>query len=170
MKMGRDAAKAAGNPYYEARMEAARTINSRFGSREGASMLLNIGSDSLANYESGLCKVVPPESVLAMATGYRAPELVNWYCAHECPLGGQVVCPDKTRSLEQIALEMVHTLGRISEIKDTLVEITYDGIISEQEQPQLHEILTYLREIEASTVELRLWCSKYVTSMLTRVG
>ena len=78
--MGRDASKSAGNPYFEARLDASNRIDRQFSSREGASALIGISADSLAKYESNVCKTVPPESVLAMAKGYGAPELINWYC------------------------------------------------------------------------------------------
>lgn len=42
--------------------------------------------DSLKKYELGLTKV--PNTVVAlMVDTYNAPELKEWYCSNECPLG-----------------------------------------------------------------------------------
>ena len=61
-----------GNAYCEARLAATRR-NYDLNSREGASELLYISDRSLAAYERGLTEV------------YEAPELINHYCACECP-------------------------------------------------------------------------------------
>lgn len=74
-----------GNAYCEARLEAARR-NYSLNSREGASEMLYISDRSLADYERGLI-TPPPDVVMRMAEVYEAPELLNHYCACECPAG-----------------------------------------------------------------------------------
>ena len=72
-----------GNVYCEARLAAARRSYD-LNSREGASERLYISDRSLADYERGLT-TPPPDVVMRMAEVYEAPELINHYCACECP-------------------------------------------------------------------------------------
>lgn len=48
----------------------------------------------------------------------------------------------------------------MQDIKDTLIEITADGVISEDEKVDLAEILEYLDELIKAAGELRLIGSK----------
>ena len=43
----------------------------------------------------------------------------------------------------------------LTEIKDSLVDIAADGVISEDEKPELKEILAYLDELTKTISELR---------------
>ena len=60
-------------------------------SREKASELLEgITPERLERIENE--KTVPhPEEVLLMSDKYKAPDLCNYYCANECPIGEQYV-------------------------------------------------------------------------------
>ena len=83
--MARQATKAVGNRYYEARMRAAKG-NRKLLTRAGAvEYLPGVTEDSLKKYELDITR--PPDVVVAlMAEAYGEPELRQWYCA-ECPLG-----------------------------------------------------------------------------------
>lgn len=168
--MGRDASKSAGNPYFEARLDASNRIDRQFSSREGASALIGISADSLAKYESNVCKTVPPESVLAMAKGYGAPELINWYCSTQCPIGRQTVCPVVPKSLEQVTLRMIHLLSDVDAMQMALVEITYDGFIGGEELAIMEQILGYFDRVAQVIAELKIWCAKNISAGLRRVG
>ena len=84
--MGNDTMKATGNIYFRCRKEAAK-YNDKLNSRESASELLGVSVSSLADYELGNTKVVPVDKVVLMADLYNAPQLLNCYCASECPIG-----------------------------------------------------------------------------------
>ena len=84
--MGRDATKAAGNPWYEARKNAAE-YDERLYSREGAAEMLGMSVSSLADAELGTIKCMPVDKAVLMAVLYKAPQLLNYYCLHECPIG-----------------------------------------------------------------------------------
>mgnify|MGYP000624031513 CR=1 FL=1 len=58
--------------------------------REKASELLAfISEDRLERIENE--KVQPaPEDVIRMSQVYNAPELCNYYCSHECPIGMKI--------------------------------------------------------------------------------
>ena len=84
--MSRQATKAVGNRYYEARMRAAK-YNEKLLTRAGAiEYLPGVTEDSLKKYELDITR--PPNIVVAlMADAYNEPELRSWYCVNECPLG-----------------------------------------------------------------------------------
>lgn len=61
--MGREATKAIGNPWYEARMEAAKW-DDRLLSREGAAELLGMSVSAVADAELNLTKCMPPDKAV----------------------------------------------------------------------------------------------------------
>ena len=63
--MGRDASKAAGNVWYEARMEAAKG-NEKLSSRAGAAEYMNVSEDVVKDSELGLYKVMPVEHAVTI--------------------------------------------------------------------------------------------------------
>lgn len=79
--MGREATKASGNPWYEARKKAAE-YDDRLCSREGAAERLGMSVSAVADAELGLSKCMPVDKAVLMADLYRAPHLLNHYCLH----------------------------------------------------------------------------------------
>ena len=56
-------------------------------SREAASELLQfIGPDRIEKIENEK-STAHPDEVLLMADKYKGPELCNYYCANQCPIG-----------------------------------------------------------------------------------
>ncbi len=84
--MPKQVTKATGNRYCQARLRAAR-YNEKLLTRPGAAdELPGVTEDSLKKYELDITK--PPNTVVAlMADAYNEPELRQWYCVNECPLG-----------------------------------------------------------------------------------
>lgn len=84
--MSKQVTKATGNRYCQARLRAAR-YNEKLLTRPGAAdELPGVTEDSLKKYELDITK--PPNTVVAlMADAYNEPELRQWYCVNECPLG-----------------------------------------------------------------------------------
>lgn len=78
--MSKQATKACGNRYFEARMRAAK-FNEKLFTRAGASEVIpGVTEDSLKKYELDINR--PPNIVVAlMADAYNEPELRQWYCA-----------------------------------------------------------------------------------------
>lgn len=151
------------NVYYYYRKEAAKT-NPRLRSRENASEMLGISAETLRAYETGITKTVPAESVLQMSLLYNAPELRNHYCRNVCSIGekyAQVVDVDHI-DLDRLTLRLLNSLRNIAEIKEALVEIVADGVITEQEKPSLSYVLETLDAISLHTQELRLWAEKHL--------
>jgi hypothetical protein len=64
-----------------------------------------------------------PDEVIAMADGYKMPNLCNHYCANECPIGRQYVPEVKVRDLSQIVLEMVASLNAMNKKQERLLRL-----------------------------------------------
>lgn len=154
--MGREATKAAGNPWYEARKKAAE-YDDRLGSREGAADRLGMSVSSVADAELGLTKCMPVDKAVLMADLYNAPQLLNYYCLHECPIGCRQSLSDKVLGIERVTVKLLKSLkvSELDEIKEKLVDIAADGIISEDEKPEMRSILDYLDELSKTISELK---------------
>ena len=111
-------------------------------------------------------KTLPhPEEVLAMAKCYKDPSLwndycFNYYCSHECPIGQEYVPEVSFKELSQITLEMLASLNALEKEKNRLIEITVDGVISEDELNDFKKIQTQLSQISLAIDSLQLWVEK----------
>ena len=145
------------NVYFQARKKAA-IYNERLYSREGAAELLGISVSTLADYELGNTKVVPVDKVVLMAELYNCPELKTSYCKNECPIGKTMPLATRITSIEGMALRMVRELDldEIKQMKKSLIDIAADGIISEEEKPELRNIMIKLNELSVVISEIRL--------------
>lgn len=160
--MGRDAMKASENPCFRCRKEAAK-YNDKLYSREGAAEMLGVSVSSLADYELGITKVIPVDKIVLMAELYNAPELKAWYCTTECPIGKSFPMPSADIStVERTTMQLLKRLKQdeVENVKDTLIDITADGVISDDERVDLVQILEYLDGLIKAAGELRLIGSK----------
>ncbi len=105
---------------------------------------------------------VQPEDVIAMAECYKAPELCNYYCSQECPIGQQYVPEVKIKDLTQIAVETLNSLNRMNKEKDRLLEIVEDGQVMPDEYQDFFEIKKTLEKISLSVDTLQLWVDKSI--------
>lgn len=155
--MSKFATKAAGNMFCQARYEAAKS-NDRLSSREGAAEEIGIDRTRLARIELG--STIPyQEEVLLMADCYKAPELKGNYCREMCPLGKEMPKIENV-GLDRISLRMIFSLEKVTEAKKALLEITADGIISEEEKPELKKIIHVLDEVNEITQNLKNWAER----------
>lgn len=153
--MGRKSTKENKNIYQISRESAKLT-------REGAAELLQyISSDRIEKIESE--KSLPhPDEILAMADCYKNPSLCNYYCSHECPIGQEYVPEVKSKELSQITLEMLASLNTLEKEKTRLIEITVDGIISDDEMMDFKYIQEQLTQISMAIDSLQLWVQKAI--------
>lgn len=156
--MGTNPTKAADNIYCKCRKEAAK-YNDKLNSREGAAELLGISASTLADYELGITKIIPADAILRMADLYNAPELENYYCRTMCPLGSEIPKAELV-DMDRITIRTLSTFRKIGETKEMLLDITEDGVIDENEKPQLEEILKNLEEVEEIAQSMKLWIKK----------
>lgn len=156
--MGRDPTKAIENPCFRCRKEAAK-YNDKLYSREGAAELLGVSVSSLADYELGITKVIPVDKVVLMAELYNAPELKAWYCSSECPIGRSFPMPSSDlTTVERTTLNLLKQLRQddVEKVREKLIDITADGVITADERVDLAEILAYLDKLIKAAGELRL--------------
>lgn len=153
--MGRKSTKENKNIYQTSREEAGFT-------RDAAAEVLEfISSDRIEKIESE--KSLPhPDEILAMADCYKNPSLCNYYCSHECPIGQEYVPEVKLKDLSQITLEMLASLNTLEKEKNRLIEITVDGVISDDEKEDFERIQTQLAQISMAVDSLQLWVQKAV--------
>lgn len=153
------------NVYFQARKKAA-IYNERLYSREGAAELLGISVSTLADYELGNTKVVPVDKVVLMADLYCAPELIAGYCMRECPVHGFLPLATEEKSIQGIALRLLKGFNEdeIKTLKVDLIEITEDGIISQEEIQKLKEILKKLESMAEVISEMKIAGEKYLKS------
>lgn len=158
--MGKKATKAADNMYYLARSEAAET-NPDLSSREKAAEIIGIDRTRLARIE--LDTIAPyPEEVKAMAEEYNTPELCNFYCARECPIGRNSVQEVTIDDFDRLALKVLGSLKDIDNLRASLISISEDGRVNEYERPAFQEILNSLEKISVNAKSLQLWAIKNI--------
>ena len=158
--MGKKATKAADNMYYLARYEAAKE-NEDFTSREKAAEILGIDRTRLARIE--LDTIIPyPEEVLSMANTYNCPELCNSYCARECSIGKKNVKEVEMDDFDRLTLKVLGSLKNIDELRLSLIAISEDGVISEDERPTFQNILDSLEKIATNAKALQLRAMKNI--------
>ena len=153
--MGRKSTKENKNIYQTSREEAGFT-------RDAAAEALEfISSDRIEKIENE--KSLPhPDEILAMADCYRNPSLCNYYCSHECPIGQEYVPEVKLKDLSQITLEMLASLNSLEKEKSRLIEITVDGVISDDERKDFERIQDQLAQIAMAVDSLQLWVQKAI--------
>ena len=97
-----------------------------------------------------------------MADCYKNPSLCNYYCSQECPIGQEYVPEVKFKELSQITLEMLASLNSLEKEKNRLIEITVDGIISDDEMKDFEKIQWQLAQIAMAIDSLQLWVQKAI--------
>ena len=118
-------------------------------------------ADRIAKIE-GDRAVVHPEDVVLMAECYKAPNLCNYYCSHECAIGRDRVPEVKTKELAQIAVETLNALNKMSREKERLLEIVEDGTVRPDEREDFLTIKTTLDKIAVSVRTMQLWIDESV--------
>lgn len=153
--MGKKSVRENKNVYQLAREELGLT-------REAAAEAMQyISDDRIEKIESE--KSLPhPDEILLMEKAYKAPNLSNYFCSHECPIG-QVKVPEvQYKSLAEVTLAILAALKSTSDYRDRLVEITSNGQIDEDEIEDFKTIRDKLDQIVASAQSLRLWVDKTI--------
>lgn len=159
--MANECMKTNENIYFRCRKEAAK-YNDKLNSRESASELLGVSVSSLADYELGNTKVVPVDKVVLMSDLYNAPQLLNGYCARECPIGCRKDIATEIQPIERTTVGLLDLLQneKISRYMSALTSIAVDGQVSEDEKSKMTEIVAYLNQVRVLVEELTLFDNK----------
>ena len=152
--MGKKSIKENKNIYFESREEAGLT-------RAQASERIGFISESRLEKEK---TAIHPEDVVAMAQAYKKPELCNFYCTHECRIGQDSVPVAKESTLSEIVLAMLSSLNSLDEQRNRLIDITADGVISDDELPDFVNIQKQLAQIDQTVESLKIWMASTVAN------
>ena len=125
--------------------------------REAASeALVFLSHERIEKIESG--KSAPhPDEVLAMERAYRNPELSNWFCTHECPIGMKYEQEVKLKSLAQVTVETLAALHAMDEEKNRLIAISVDGRVNDAERRDFDRILGKLNALDRAIRSMQIW-------------
>ena len=132
--------------------------------REKASMLISaqsISADRLEKIENRRL-LARPDEILALAEAYKAPAIINYYCTHDCDIGGRYISEVRPKELSQIAIETLNSLNKLVQVKDRLLEIVEDGTISEDELEDFRTIKSNLDKIAGAVESLQLWLNESI--------
>ncbi|MBQ4447396.1 MAG: XRE family transcriptional regulator [Clostridia bacterium] len=159
--MAKDCMTTNENIYFRCRKEAAR-YNDKLNSRESTSELLGVSVSSLANYELGNTKVVPVDVVVLMADLYNAPELLNNYCANDCPIGCRKAIATEVKPIEKTTLGLLELFSgnKLDFMMSALTTIAVDGKVEEAERQKMNEIVAYMQKLKVLVEELMLFEAK----------
>lgn len=155
--MGRMSTKENKNIYHRAREALQLT-------REAASELLESVTPERIEKIENERSLPHPDEVLTMAEKYKQPSLCNYYCANQCPIGQQYVPEIKIKNLSQIILEMLASLNAMNKRKERLIEITADGVISNDELEDFIFIQEELECISITVETLQLWSERMLAT------
>ena len=155
--MGKKSIKENKNIYFESREEAGLT-------RAQASERIGFISESRLEKIETEKTAIQPEDVVAMAQAYKKPELCNFYCTHECRIGQDSVPVAKESTLSEIVLAMLSSLNSLDEQRNRLIDITADGVISDDELPDFVNIQKQLAQIDQTVESLKIWMASTVAN------
>lgn len=145
------------NIYRAARKKAAQN-NSLLNSLDSAQDVLHIDRLRLLKIENGQ-KCPEPEDIVSMSEAYDAPELRNYYCSKECPIGCSAE-PLIYDDLDKISVRLMSALHFLENAEDKIYSILEDGKVTENERPEFEGILDTLEKIAYSANSLQLWAKK----------
>lgn len=126
---------------------------------EASELLVTLSPERIEKIENQ--RAMPhPDEVLLMSDKYKQPDLCNYFCANQCPIGQQYVPEIQIKDLSQIVLETIASLNAVQKKKDRFIEITVDGQITEDELADFVAIQKELEKISIAVETLQLWCER----------
>ena len=147
------------NKYQEAREKAGL-------SREKAFEATGITVSKLERIEYEKSTAHPYE-VCEMAKAYKDKNLYNHYCSEECNIGKKLGVPKidyNSDDLSQITLRILSILNTIEKDKETLIDITADDQITEDEMDAFQEIQSHLNQMETYIKSLQMYLADLIDS------
>ena len=88
---------------------------------QASELLEGLSESQIEKIENGKTPATP-EDVMLMAKAYKKPELCNYYCSKECPIGKKYVPEIKAKELSQKELDATNTA--LQEARDELEVVT----------------------------------------------
>ena len=161
--MGRDASKSTGNVWYEARMRASK-YNDALKSQDSTAAMAGVGRDAIIRIERDVNKVMPVDTAVVLADLYNAPELLNYYCLNECPIGKSKPISDKSHEIDRITVMLLTRLriDELTEVQNKLLAIADDGHVTQDEIDDLIEANAFFQELSKTISELGTLTKKII--------
>ena len=151
----------ASNRYYKDRMEAAKR-NERLSSQDGASEATCISIQRIKSIERGL-SAPHADEVVMMAAEYNAPELMNHYCACECPIGRKKMMSEcEITQLDRLAIKVLNAIDGAKDAGLIMCHIAEDGKVTADERAKFQEVIGALDKIARAADSAHIWMEKYV--------
>lgn len=90
---------------------------------------------------------------------YGCSKRRNYYCMNECPIGCNKPVSCENLEIDRVTVKLLKSLqvGRLEEIKGKLLDIAEDGVITEDEKPELKEVMDYLDHLAVVLSENDTW-------------
>ena len=143
--MSKIAFKAKDNIYYQARVHAAQQ-NNIFKNRIKTALELNIDRNRIESIELG--KILPyQEEVLIMSQEYNAPELLNYFCSCQCPIGCRQFKRIENYDIFRNSFGLISSLRNSNKIQQQLIDILADGVISADEEAVVEALVKEMQEM-----------------------
>ena len=147
----------ADNVYRNARKKAAKN-QPLLNNCETAQDIVFIERTKLLAIESG-DKVPEPDDVVSMSKVYNAPELCNYYCSSQCPIGkGEPVL--LYEDLNEISVRLMTAMHMLQNVNDIIYRILEDGKIDDDEKQDFAQVIKVLKKMSYSVDSLELWAKK----------
>lgn len=120
-----------------------------------------ISEDRLEKLENDRIRITPFD-VVKMAKAYNSPELCNHFCKYDCEIGKNYELALEIQELPQIILELIAKLNAMSPMVNRLIEITYNGDVTDEEVPDFAKIKATLDQVVLAADALDLWIEKTI--------
>ena len=93
-----------------------------------------------------------------MADLYNCPEFKNGYCKHVCPIGKTMPLATEVNGVEGVVLRFINEFetSKIEKIIKSFVKIAANGVITDDEKPELKEIIKKLDDLAVVISEAKL--------------
>lgn len=127
--------------------------------QEAAAERLAISTESIRAYETGV-RVPPNDVVEQMVICYNAQHLAYQHLHETNALAARIVPALEQRSLLEVAVRIYNRMSQFSKTHrvEQLLTMAEDGRIDEAERADFEAIVTDLRDLIQSGMELELFC------------
>ena len=152
--------KTLGDQYREARMKAA-AYNESLATQAGAAEALEVTSpETIGRWERD--EVIPSNiNVRRMAQLYQAPELMQNYCAMQCPIGCGRVAPYQDECFERTAIKLFNEAQDVGDLAKALLVIASDGKVNADEAREFQKVVKKLGSLKAVIDALQVYAEKH---------
>ena len=151
--------KTFGDQCREARLKAA-AYNETLATQAGAAELMDVSSpETIGRWERD--EAVPSNiNVRRMAQLYNAPELLNNYCAMQCPIGCGRLSPVQNEPFERTAIRLFNEAQGVGDIAKALLLIASDGRVRPDEVSAFQDVVKRLGNLREVIAALQMYAEK----------